>query len=120
MQARMWSLLYKYTSKCEISKALNLTFSAVWRNLLSEEKIKECAEINQLHWAGFIECNGNKSEDDNGSWAVFDDVDCFRSQGWDNVIIFDQVLINYGAFNKQLQKVENPVSFNNFQNLTFA
>ena len=29
-----------------------------------------------------------KSEDDNGSRAVFDDVDFFRSQGWDNVIIF--------------------------------
>ena len=34
----------------------------------------------------------NKSKDDDGSRAVFDDVDCFRSQGWDNVIIFDQVI----------------------------
>ena len=28
-----------------------------------------------------IDCNLHKSEDDDGSRAVFGDVDCFRSQG---------------------------------------
>ena len=51
-QARLCSfLLHTHIRKCEISKALNLSFSNVWRITLSEQKIKERAKINQLHWA---------------------------------------------------------------------
>ncbi len=48
------------------------------------------------------------SEDDAGSRAVFDDVDCFRSQGWDNVIIFDQVIINYSGLQSTAAKCRKP------------
>ena len=59
-QARLWSLLlHIYTRKCEMAKTLNLTFSPVWITILSEQKIWECAKINQLHRVAFIECNGN-------------------------------------------------------------
>ena len=57
---------------------------------------------------GFNENKSNKSEDDNGSRAVFDDVDCFRSQGWDNVIIFDQVIINYCGLQSTAAKCRKP------------
>jgi len=44
----VWSLFQMYARTCEIAKALNFTFSAVWRLVLSEGKMKECAEINKF------------------------------------------------------------------------
>ena len=41
-------LLHRYTRKCEISKALNLSFSPVWRIILSEQKIRNVTKLSSF------------------------------------------------------------------------
>ena len=56
--------------------ALNQTFSTfIYTSYPTTSKWK-------TNSTKFLKINKNKSEDDDGSRAVFDDVDCFRSQGW--------------------------------------
>ena len=61
----------------------------------------------------------DKSEDDNGSRAVFDDVDCFRSQGWGDVIIFDQVIKMIKMMWYEWQVISCKMSKTRFRSTTF-
>ena len=57
-----------------VERNLNLNKNLVNTNITVESKYLQEAIFHTKK-------NLNKSEDDNGSRAVFDDVDCFRSQG---------------------------------------
>jgi len=47
-QAMLCSLLHIDTRKCEIFKALNLSFSTVWRIILSEQKLKNVPKLTSF------------------------------------------------------------------------
>jgi len=72
-----------------------------------------------FHVLEYIKYNKNKFEDDNGSRAVFDDLDCFRSQGWDNVIIFDQVIKMINMMWYGWQVISCKMSKTRFRSTTF-
>ena len=61
----------------------------------------------------------NKSGDGDGSRAVFDDVDCFRSQGWDDVIMFDQVIKMINMMWYEWQVISCKMSKTRFSSTTF-
>ena len=47
-QAMLCSLLHIDTRKCEIFKALNLSFSTVWRIILSEQKLNNVPKLTSF------------------------------------------------------------------------
>ena len=66
----MRAFLRTFVRACHWSPTMLLAASIIYLFLCKERKIYM-----------YIEIKKNKSEDDNSSRAVFDDVDCFRGQG---------------------------------------